>query len=199
MIVQDLVAHVKLHPDSIVLFFYFSFSDSQKQKYSKYLTSLIAQFCHSRRRIPQRLQELYNRYQPLGAPVEELDECLNCLIGEATNTYLVVDALDECRQENETIDWDDMLEWFNNLPSSHIRGLHTLVTSRKEAELEHLFQSGSHLSVHWPSLSITKRKNSKDVWTYVTRQIENDWRLERLDDTIKDEIKSTLVNGADGM
>ena len=115
------------------------------------------------------------------------------------DVYLVVDALDECYKEIDQEDWEDMLEWLGDLPSSRVRNLHTLVTSRKERELENLFLPPLQSSRRWPVLSVTKHSNSEDIRTYVTRQVQNDWKLNRLENSMKEDIRDTLTNGADGM
>ncbi|KAL9064639.1 MAG: hypothetical protein Q9157_007759 [Trypethelium eluteriae] len=197
-IIEDLVGYVKSQPNSVLLSFYFSFTDSQKQEYASFLRTLLGQLCHSRRQIPLCLQGLFKAYRPLAAPVDELDECLKLVMKDFANVYLVIDALDECRNETGRGDWEDMLHWLDDLSSLNMTHLHTLVTSRNEPEIQNLFlPEGS--SVRWPSLTITKRSNSGDVQTYVTNQIEKDWKLKRLDSTIKEEIRRTLTNGAEGM
>ncbi|KAF2234794.1 hypothetical protein EV356DRAFT_501383 [Viridothelium virens] len=198
-IIEDLARYVKSQPNSTALSFYFSFTDSQKQEYVSFLRTLLAQLCVSRRQIFPCLRDLFKAYEPLAAPVDELDECLKLVMKDFANVYLVIDALDECRNETGRGDWEDMLHWLDSLSSLNMANLHTLVTSRNEPELQNLFLPLEGSSAHWPSLTITQRSNSGDVRTYVTNQIEKDWRLKRLDSTTKEEIRCTLTNGAEGM
>ncbi|KAL9095457.1 MAG: hypothetical protein Q9165_002328 [Trypethelium subeluteriae] len=198
-IIEDLAAYVKSQPNSTVLSFYFSFTDSQKQKYASFLMTLLAQLCQSRRQIPRCLQDLFKAHRPLAASVDELDECLKLVMKDFANVYLVIDALDECRNETHHGDWDDMLYWLDGLSSLNMTNLHAMVTSRNEPEIHNLFLPLEKPSVRWPSLTITNQSNCGDVRTYVTNQIDKDWRLKRLDSTVKEEIRRTLTNGAEGM
>jgi len=56
---------MKLHydkPGLALVYFYFDFSDSEKQKISNLLSSPLTQLCSKAASLPEQLTELYEKY-----------------------------------------------------------------------------------------------------------------------------------------
>ena len=106
-----------------------------------------------------------------------------------------MDALDESLEEAERDERTGILMWLKKIFQQQISNLHVLVTSGKEPEIEDVLIS----SLQSPSLYIEKTSIRDDIRLYVTSQLENDRRLRKLDQLTKEEIKTALVNGAEGM
>ena len=112
------------------------------------------------------------------------------LIQKVSNHYRViiaVDALDECNENRE-----ELLKHLRDLGS--IKGISLFVTSRKEHDIEKIFQ-------RLPSLSLNELidKITVDIETYIEGQFQERSRLERLPSKLKIEIRDKLVQKADGM
>ena len=112
------------------------------------------------------------------------------LIQKVSNHYrviIVVDALDECNENRE-----ELLKHLRDLGS--IKAISLFVTSRKEHDIEKIFQS-------LPSLSLNELidKITVDIETYIEGQFQERSRLERLPSKLKTEIRDKLVQKADGM
>jgi ankyrin repeat domain-containing protein 50 len=125
---------------------------------------------------------------PLNTALKSLQE----IILEFPQTYIVLDALDECSNREE------LMEIIRSIQSWKIERLHVLVTSRKERDIENSFQSfvdGEH------TICLQNKLVDPDIQTYIQQRLLKDKKLEkwRKDDKIRDEIEAALMNGAHGM
>jgi len=155
---------------------------------------VITQLCRGRP-IPPSLQNLYSEVQPAIPSTVGLEKTLDSIVQESGDIFIVIDALDESIAEAERHEKQDILMWLKKIFQQQIPNLHVLVTSRKEPEIEDVLIS----SLQFSSLCIEKTSIQDDVRLYVTNQLENDRRLRKLDQLTKGEIKTALVNGAEGM
>jgi hypothetical protein len=90
---------VDTHPDQILLYFYFDFTDTDKQTLNNVIRSLISQLYHKRKDTEKLLDSLFTscnngRSQPT---VESLCKVFLQMIDQAQEIYIVLDALNECR------------------------------------------------------------------------------------------------------
>ncbi|KAI9704589.1 MAG: hypothetical protein M1820_005502 [Bogoriella megaspora] len=187
VVIEDMRSTVGVGQSSIIAFFYFTFSDNQKQRYASMLSSMILQLS-GQGEVPSSLQALYEKREPSPPTVEELYDVLESLMKDYANIYLVFDALDECRTESDFYNSEDILRWLSRV--SEVENVHMLATSRKESEIEYALSS-------WASFPITSSDNSLDIETYVRNQIEGHRKLGG--DSIKENIVKALTDGANGM
>ena len=102
--------------------------------------------------------------------------------------YLALDALDECTER------EDLMEFLDELLSSNIRGLHLLATSRQERDIE------IGLCDHQPvQVGLEEEQVNGDIKLHIASKLSGDPRLKRLAEPIKIEIEAALLNGAKGM
>lgn len=86
--------------------------------------------------IPAPYQNLRNAYYPSQHPsMADLDQTLREVIRQSSNTYLVIDALDECESERVQ---GQLLKFLNTL-AMDIPNLHILSTSRPEFNIRAAF------------------------------------------------------------
>lgn len=86
--------------------------------------------------IPAPYQNLRNAYYPSQHPsMADLDQTLREVIRQSSNTYLVIDALDECESERVQ---GQLLKFLNTL-AMDIPNLHILFTSRPEFNIRAAF------------------------------------------------------------
>jgi hypothetical protein len=137
-------------------YFYFDFNDTQKQVVDSFLRSAIIQLFTRRSDIPTDVLSLYNqcqngRCQPGREP---LIATLLSLFKLSAQTYILIDALDECS------DRFDAVNVLKRLISSDSMNL--LITSRKEQDIISVLQP--HIDA---VLSIQSAKVDADVAFYV--------------------------------
>jgi hypothetical protein len=107
-------------------------------------------------------------------------------------TQIVIDALDECKTRRE------LLSWMESLTQSGQSGLHLLVTSRKEEDIELELQRWLHQANVVP---ILQDPVNYDIRLFVHERVRNDRGFERWhsEPSVQDEIEIGLMGKANGM
>jgi Cdc6-like AAA superfamily ATPase len=126
-IIEHLVQHC--HDDTTVVtaYFYFDFSDTQKQDPELMLRSLLCQSLQRSVVIPKGVDALFSacenghRQPSLHALLELKPQAMQ----QFTHAYIVLDALDECTQRQELM---DVLE---TVAAWQLGNVHLLMTSRR--------------------------------------------------------------------
>ena len=169
-------------------YFYFDFNDHEKQQVANFVRSITAQFCAKRERLPDEIQSLYDQSKGMHQPdIMKLVKLLPSLVEGFASTYIVVDALDECSE------WTFLLERITAIISLGIKRLHILAASREEHKIKAWMErsSATRVSVRGPEID-------NDIRLYVRSRIKED-STAAWDESDKDTIEKTLVEGAHGM
>ncbi|KDR66095.1 hypothetical protein GALMADRAFT_32850, partial [Galerina marginata CBS 339.88] len=104
------------------------------------------------------------------------------------DAYIVIDALDECADREET------LVWVNNLISDTHRAaenLHIMVTSRPERDIEKVF-----VMFDARAIDVGEATANQDIIKFLECQMES--KLKGYDENMRKEIKSSLKRQAEG-
>src|SRR5438034_5616284 len=125
------------HSASAIIFFYFDFNDREKQRHDDLIRSLILQLSTQSASVPEALKDLYSRHRDgqQMPPTERLVETLKEIIGDLDHVYIIIDALDECKERGE------LLLLLNNMTRWYEGKLRILATSRREKDIEDAFES----------------------------------------------------------
>jgi hypothetical protein len=155
------------------------------------MRSLIWQFsvkCDGR--VPKVLVNLYascaNGHQE--PTLGDLQNTLQMILDGFSSTFIILDALDECTEREKLLKWiqTSILEKDENL------GLHLIVTSRPEQEIEDKFKSSCYID-------LVEESENHDVVTYLDYQLRSDSGLQKWDCGTQKQIKLKLMEQADGM
>ena len=113
---------------------------------------------------------------------------LHRILDGFSSTFIVLDALDECADREKALNWIQtfILEKDINL------GLHLIVTSRPEQEIEDKFKAHHYLD-------LVKESENHDLVAYVDYQLQNDPDLQKWNSDTQEQIKLKLLEQADGM
>lgn len=202
---SSVIKHIKDSYDGdpriALAFFYFSFSDSEKQDTDKLLRSLLKQLCCFRPDTPQPVLGLA-KYKKLGQnpATEVLKNTLLACIHGFTDVYIVIDALDECPNEKgERQKLIDNLTDVTSTATSSSLNLHFLCVSRKERDIEagfeHILSQGSTIVF---DLSAHVTAVNRDIGLYIdvilATPAYKSWPSD-----IKEEAKTGLIEKAGGM
>ncbi len=186
----DHVSQVRAGDQGVkVTYFYFDFSDGDKQSVSDMLKAVIYQLIVDEDELPDSAATLHAKCHGLTEP--GLDELLGVIFAEvsrSSRTFLLIDALDECPRHERTVFFSHILG--HPLPEN----LSLLITSRKEHDIEAaLLPAVTH------SISIQSSKVDADVRIHVKKSIERDPRLSKWKPSIRDEILAAIVLRSNGM
>jgi Cdc6-like AAA superfamily ATPase len=184
-IIEDIKS--RSYPPISCLYYYFDFSDMQKQKAVNMLYSFLAQL--SATAVPSEVQLLFQQcgHGTHEVTVTQLNETLLRVARRMTSQnspiYIVVDALDECS------DRDALLEIIEVISSS--KQISLLVTSRKENDINQKLMGLIDFIV-----PIEDERVNTDIELHVRQYVARDTRLE---DSLKSTIIETLTSKAHGM
>jgi len=185
-IIEDIKAIVQAQPKTGLGYFYFDINDKAKQTSRSLISSLVLSLtAKSKNFLP--MDRLYNKHDKLSLPTKNelltlLMELLQCF----EQTYVVVDALDECD--------DDYLKVVRVMHKWQLPHFHLLVASRREKDIiinmKELVPTELHLSAELVAF---------DIISYIHSAVENDGKLNRWSHEIQEDIKNALICGANGM
>ena len=124
----------------MVAYFYFEFSDTEKQSHDHLTRSLIMQLSAQSMSTLKALEELFTHHQNgnQNPSTKGLVATLKEIINSSQQTYIILDALDECKERKELLLLiKEMTEW-------NMGKLYILATSRKEKDIEESLEPLGH-------------------------------------------------------
>ena len=181
-------------PSTTIAYFFFDFRDVAKQDVLSLLSSLVIQASGVLARPPKPLVKLFERHSvrdsehPSPPTTFELVQVLTAIIALHDAFYIVVDALDECRQRSSLLDTIGAI--FHRIDSR----CRILCTSRADIDIQHAMHKLS-----MKELKIQNKQVDNDVALYVRAVLNEDDRLRTHRQGIKDVIAETLTQGSKGM
>ncbi|KAK4159781.1 putative nacht and ankyrin domain protein [Cladorrhinum sp. PSN259] len=131
-IIADLEQSAAFSPS--LIYFYFDFNDVEQQSFENALRSLVAQLYDKRTEARAEVDILYSSCgdgarQP---SITELRKVFLMMLQQVGETWIVLDALDECFTDSLR---DGLLPWIEDLRKSDL-DIHVLVTSRPETDIK---------------------------------------------------------------
>jgi hypothetical protein len=110
------------------------------------------------------------------------------MLGEFEETFIILDALDECKEREK------LLLLLEKLNSWGTEKLHVLVTSRRERDIEETLESLVTSEICLQSAVV-----DVDIHTHISERLQNDSKLRKWPANVEGEIERTLMDGAQGM
>lgn len=193
-VTQDILHYCANDPGTVVAYFYFDFTDVDKQNPKLMVQSLISQLSEQCIKMPLALEALYSSLYK-GNRQPSLDALMNVLqqmLQEFPQSYLILDALDECADRSE------LMGILKQMAGWQLEKMRVLVTSRKERDIESSLEdivNGEYI------ISLQSQVVDKDIQIYVRQRLSNDKGLKKWqkDAEIRREIETTLIEGSRGM
>jgi hypothetical protein len=193
-VTQDVLLYCANDPGKVVVYFYFDFTDADKQKPQLMVQSLISQLSEQCIKMPLALEALYS-FSDKGNRQPSLDALMNVLqhmLQMFPQSYLILDALDECTDQAE------LMRILGQIAGWQLKEMHVLVTSRRERDIESSLQDIVNREC---IICIQSQVIDKDIQTYVRQRLSDDKGLKKWqeNDEIRQEIEATLMEGSRGM
>ncbi|SLM40588.1 P-loop containing nucleoside triphosphate hydrolase, partial [Lasallia pustulata] len=193
-IINTVLQEPQFKSEIAVAYFYFDFNDVEKQKSDKMIWSLITQLSRQSKKKLNKLEALFSfcnngERQP---DVEGLLIVLKEVVEGFDETYIVLDALDECS------DREELLERMGEIQGWKLQQLRMLVTSRWLIDIK---ESLEPLTEPRGRICIQSSLVDADILTYVRGRLQNDRALKRWRGMpqVQEEIETTLKEKANGM
>jgi Cdc6-like AAA superfamily ATPase len=196
-LVSKVVDHLTeyLHGEALAYFYCDRNQDPRRQP-ENILRSFVKQLAMSRDQdaIQHCLAQLYEQKHREGfssnkISSEECETLLIQLIQAYPQSFLVLDALDECDQQLR----GDLIEAFNRLVNTS-KGLKIFISSRRDADLKHQLEKKSNVGIE-------ATDNQKDISTFVAETIQRNQEVRRIPipKDLQDRIVETLLEKSGGM
>lgn len=177
--------------NTLLLFFFFDFNDSGKQRLENLLRSLAAQLYHYGNKASRSLDDLFashntGKEQP---DTTSLSACVNIMIEAIGNVSIIIDAIDECTERAE------LMRWLKTLGSNKTQ---LIITGRPEVEFE---REIPQLLNGRNCIMLDKQAVDADIRSYVkaTLRQRRDFVDKSLSPDLLEMIYDKVGNGADGM
>jgi hypothetical protein len=186
-IIEDLKLHCRSDMDSVLAFFYFSFSDLNNQSYRSLLASLVFQLCTDQPSYERLRASLDGTKQ---ASVEILEKVLLFEIAQHCHVTIVLDALDELPESG---DRSLVLAQLRGL-SDRARSLKMLISSRVSADIE-----DTMLHMEAINLPLSTALVNADIGRFLASEFSQTPSLLRWSPKMQLRARETLEQKADGM
>jgi hypothetical protein len=186
-LIEDLKSSCASTKDSVLAFFYFSFSDNNSQSYRKLLASLVHQLCLNQPSY-EKLKESFDGTKQ--ASVSVLDTVLNSQIGQHGTVMFVLDALDELPDGDDRSLVLAKLKAFNNRGTN----IKALTISRSSADIEEAMTGMKALV-----LPLTAQEVNADIGRYIVSEFSQTPSLLRWSPKMQLRARQMLEEKADGM
>lgn len=192
--IESAIAYSQSNIGTAVAYFYFDFTDKEKQLPDKMIRSILKQLSVQCPETPHVLSMLFSSCEDTDRPpsIDELLETLRHLMRSFCDVYIILDALDECSEREE------LLEFLERIMSWNVEHLHILASSRPERAIEegirYLIKDDNRVKVQSDLIN-------DDIRTYIRGRLDMDPKLKRWQKRpdVRDEIESCLMDKAEGM
>ena len=191
---SSIIEYLQDRNEAHVAYFFFDGRDSRQelQLHHQLMRSLLIQLAgHCGAEIPLALVDLYKQCgnghkEP---PFNDLQKALQLIVKELFPflAYIVIDALDECTEQEKT------LKWIKEIVALKAENLHLIVTSRPLSNIATVFDN-----LDWQYMDIAEFSNV-DIAAYIDQHVGLDSKLEKWGGETQRNIQSVLIKGAQGM
>lgn len=197
-VIKHLREQFEPDPRTVLAYFFFSFSDPNKQKVDGMLASLLRQICASRPDTPECILNLA-KYKERGErpDTETLGKAVLAATHGFSGVFIVIDALDEC--PSVTGERGKLLTNLSRIIATMSDNIHILCTSRAESDiLVAMRDCLSRPSRSEIDLTIYRDSLNRDIALYVDMTLTTapfkSWPID-----LKEDAKESLLRNADGM
>ena len=179
---------------SFLAYFFFDFNNLEKQQCDQMIRSVIKQLYSQSNDAVVEVESLFSSYQDVQKPADlaTLTMTLQSIIRKSKNTYIILDALDECS------DIVDLLAVIQKIVEGNIPALHLLCTSRWVTTIEDAMRN---ITKSDRMIQIQGKIVDTDISSYICHRLQTDPKLKRWRQRpdIQEEIRTALSEKGDGM
>jgi len=179
------------HGEATVAYYYFDFQRQEQQTVEGFLRSLIRQIASWGSGAHESLKGIHKSCSngQTKPTTQNLVTVLHKLLQASRSVDIVIDAADECNERQ------NLLQLLEEINKWNINGLHLLITSRREKDIEDALNP--LLSGRIP---LEKSAIESDIRDFIHHKVHSDGsKLLKWPVDIRSDIETTLLEGADGM
>ena len=192
-IIEDMAFHCNPRTACYLAYFYFSFSNRQRQSVDTFLRTIVRQLLQQQQSVPDGVRDIYKKFKHAKPPLNVWVDALKALMSLQDDIFIIIDALDECPiHEGEQ---ELLLHTLQSLKQTQNGKMRLLVTSRKELAIEDIL---SDLVTITP-LGIQTSQVDKDIQTHIQAQLQGHPNMRTWPKPIQEDVKQVLTEKSGGM
>jgi KAP family P-loop domain len=190
---QDIIGKDITSHETAINYYYCDFSDPISLEARSILGAIIRELLENiiiPEDLEQKIEQFY-RYGTRTAAEDELLSILNAVLKYFSKIYICIDGLDECEKNEQAT----ILSMVKQLAKFDHTVLKFIIISREETLISTSLRK-------FPRLRVSADKNSLDIRVFVEETVKSNIRSGALtirDHSLESDIKSALIDGADGM
>jgi hypothetical protein len=204
-IIEDLKVNTVPDRHSAVVFWYFSNNDTRKMSLTECIRALSAQIIAAfPKDVPGAIEGLWaDKMKGNDMPkLSDLKVTIQRLLGDhKMSLFIVLDALDECREE----EYEEVFDFVQGLVSNTHPDIHIVLTSRSQfmdTVLAKSQQSGTLIgNMTMDFVEVRRECVDSDIKAHIQEQFKSGGRLKQWsqDDEARSLITETIMEKANGM
>ncbi|KAH8725930.1 ankyrin repeat-containing domain protein [Phaeosphaeriaceae sp. PMI808] len=171
-----------------IAFVYCNYKAQEEQKIGNLLSAILKQLVQVRPSIAEAAENLWENHAYKGTKpsVKDIFATLQAVLGKLSTTYIVVDALDECKDGAGTR--RQLLDHIKILQTKH--DLRFMITSRNIPEIEEEFKEAMKLEI---------QARNDDMRLFITGQIFRLPKCIRGSVALQAIVQDKIIEAAEGM
>jgi hypothetical protein len=144
--------------------------------------------------VPEQLVSLYGTCRGSTPSSTQLTEALISLLSGPSNDYLVIDALDECREEEGDRQRKAFFDALTEMKGSTTGSYNIFITSRPETDIRSAMTELGDTTLEAQGTGV-----DDDICSHVTAFLSNDTRMKKWPENVKEAVAKDLTEKANGM
>lgn len=193
-VVDHLAAENDSHLDCRIAYYYFDFNDPGKQMLIGCLKSLVQQMCAQTRVIPEPIMSLYALSKGRSPSAAQLIGALTTSFHGEVNNYIIIDALDECKEEEGDRERAAFFDALTELKNAATGCFNIFITSRPEADISSAMARVGDITLELQGVGV-----QDDIRSHIIAFMGKDNRMKIWPENVKDEVVKHLSQKANGM
>ncbi|KAI0482243.1 hypothetical protein GGR56DRAFT_177205 [Xylariaceae sp. FL0804] len=188
IVIDDLQQRSLRDPTIAVAYIYCNYKQTDEQQVEALISTLLKQLVEKCNTLPEPIRNIYERSRMPGQRItlDDLYEALSAIVSVFSKVYIVVDALDECRSEN------NCREMFLSTVFRLQREvkINFFATSRSLPEITEHFDDANQIEI---------RARAEDVHKYLGGNMSHLPRFVIRNDALQREIICSIIQAVDGI
>lgn len=193
MAVQKISQECKKVPEDGYAFFFSSFRNADSTDPHAIIRSILGQLMACRMSELSAMAEYLGRRKSQASSQLLVDELKNMIVTTSQlykKTTIFIDAVDECSKKSR----ETLIRFMTDLPGISEGRIRVFISSRKEHDIEFIFNNLCNSKVIPLSLVEKRQDLLQDVSTYATNRLDTDSRFKRIPEDLKKEIVRRLTS-----
>jgi hypothetical protein len=188
-VIEDLSSHCRSTTRLAVAFYYFDFNENGKRDVNSIARALLAQLLAQCPSNANCIDELHSQIQYVQKrDVDFLLRILREFVQSFEQTYIVIDALDECSECEELMKFIEVIYGWQSAQ------LNIFATSRQLPEIEETIRDRAT-----DCICLQESNIMQDIVMLVQQRLDSDRKFQRWPPDLRAEIQDALIKGASGM